>query len=178
MLPRAGKARGERHPHDGDSHGYADGLAEWLDDRPIQDNAVGRRMHVGVDGACPPSSRGFVGVNNPGSDLRKALVPAASPSGGRLCRYEGANGRRQFGLLADERLSGDQARRFATAARGLRLSHPDGAQTSCPSDDGAVAVVALRFPGAPDVDLWVPLGGCAYVSNGQIVAAGTLPGAR
>jgi hypothetical protein len=156
----------------------ADGMAEWLDARPIPDTAAGPRMHVRVDGSCPTSARGFVGVTNSGHDLAKALVPQGAPTAGRVCRYDGANGSPAYRLLSDQRLDAAQAGQLATAVSALRLSHADGAETGCPSDDGSAAVVALRYAGGRDVDAWASLGGCSTVSNGWIVAAGTLPGLR
>jgi hypothetical protein len=38
-------------------------------------------------------------------------------------------------------------------------------------DDGSAEVLALAYPGRPDVDLWVTLNGCRDVSNGYILAA-------
>ena len=45
---------------------------------------------------------------------------------------------------------------------------------SCPMDDGGVVVVALRYPGRADVDLWWAATGCESVANGHIRAVGGL----
>jgi hypothetical protein len=54
---------------------------------------------------------------------------------------------------------------------GRQLSHALGGVMSCPFDDGSAELIALSYPGGPDVDLWVLLNGCGGVSNGYIVAA-------
>jgi hypothetical protein len=62
-----------------------------------------------------------------------------------------------------------------TAARlmaRLPLSHPDREVVNCPMDDGSAEVLALAYPGRPDVDLWIRLNGCRGVSNGYITAGG------
>ncbi len=46
------------------------------------------------------------------------------------------------------------------------LSHPVGPIGSCLMDDGSAEMIALAYPGRPDVDLWVKLNGCLGVSNG------------
>jgi hypothetical protein len=50
----------------------------------------------------------------------------------------------------------------------MPLSHPGGGAVSCPMDDGSAEVLALAYPGRPDVDLWINLNGCAGVSNGSL----------
>lgn len=37
-------------------------------------------------------------------------------------------------------------------------------------------MIALRYPGRPDVDLWYSTGGCAYLANGNIAAVKFVPG--
>jgi hypothetical protein len=54
----------------------------------------------------------------------------------------------------------------------LPLSHPDGTAVSCPADDGSAEILALAYPGRPDIDLSISLNGCGGVSNGYITAAG------
>jgi hypothetical protein len=54
----------------------------------------------------------------------------------------------------------------------LPLSHTDGAVVHCPMDDGSAEILALAYPGRPDVDLWIKLNGGASVSNGYIAAGG------
>jgi hypothetical protein len=49
--------------------------------------------------------------------------------------------------------------------------HAPGEFFGCPFDDGAAEVIALSYPGRADIDLWVALTGCAFVSNGFIRAS-------
>lgn len=156
----------------------ADALAEWLDPHPIRDTASGRRMHVTTDTRCPASDRGDVGVSDTGADLAKSLLPAATPTSGRVCVYDGLNGHPPFRLAGDRLLTASQAQRMASAARALPLAHRDGGVTNCPSDDASAAVIVLRYPDGRTVDLWAAVSGCAYISNGSIIAAGTLPNLR
>ena len=153
----------------------ADGLAEWLDLRPIRDAAAGRRIHINADAICAPSIAGVVGVTNTGSDLMTTLLPRATPERGRVCVYDGLNGHPDFGLTAQHVLTAQEAQRLATAALRLPLSHPDGGATSCPSDDASAVLIALRYPDGRDIDLWAAVTGCAEMRNGKIIARGTLP---
>ena len=154
---------------DGDGSAIrADATVVWLDPKPVRDDGTGARLHVTADGTCPSNDRGVVGVRNDGERLSDQLLPDAQPKRALVCRYAGLNGNR-FGLLAATRLDGTHARALAEAIRRLPLSHTDGGITSCPGDDGGVAIVALSYAGSADVDLWVALEGCAFVSNGQIV---------
>ena len=153
----------------------ADAVVVWLDPKPVRDTATGTRLHVIVDGNCPSSDRGVVGVRNDGHRLGDRLLPAARPTRGLLCRYNGGNGA-ALQLLKQTRMNAAQAESLADAIRRLPLSHVDGGVVNCPMDDGAAAVVALSYADATDVDVWVQLSGCAYVSNGEIVAsAGSVP---
>lgn len=161
---------------DGDGSAIrADALVVWLDPKPVRDTADGTRVRVSVDGSCPSSDRGVVGVRNYGQRLTDRLLPDAQPWRGLVCWYDGGNGD-VFGLVSTKRLDARQAASLADALRRLPLSHTDGGMQSCPMDDGAAAIVALAYPGVDDVDVWVTLNGCAFVSNGRIVtAAGTIP---
>jgi hypothetical protein len=106
-------------------------------------------------------------VSNHGADLRHRLLPAAEPTTGLECRYYGANGP-AFRLRSATRLDAAQARHLAAATTARPLSHVDGGVTSCPFDDGSAEVVALSYPRPSDVDLWIKLNGCTYVSDGYI----------
>jgi hypothetical protein len=87
------------------------------------------------------------------------------------CRYDGLNGH-PFRLVAAERLGAAQARRAARAMARIPLSHVDGGVVNCPMDDGSFELLALAYPGRPDIDLWIKLNGCTWVSNGYIAAGG------
>lgn len=52
----------------------------------------------------------------------------------------------------------------------MSLSHTVGGVGSCPADTDSAEVLALAYPGRPDVDLWIKLNGCGGVSNGYILA--------
>jgi hypothetical protein len=146
----------------------ADGVALWIDPRPMKDAAMGRRMRVTVTDGCPSMDPGIVGVSNPGADLGEELVPAGSPIGGLLCRYVGPNGT-PFALIAHRRLSADAARHIATLARRISLDHiDDQAPSTCPGDDGSATVIVLSYRGRADVDLWLHRRGCPSLSNGHI----------
>jgi hypothetical protein len=65
----------------------------------------------------------------------------------------------------------------AAQVDALPLGHVDFYRTSCPQGTGEV-VVALAYPGRT-VDLWLSMSGCRTVTNGAILANGTvdnLPG--
>ena len=158
---------------DGNAASYlrVDAQVIWLDPTPVRDTASGRRLRVTVDGGCPPSDQGVVSVSNPGQrDLDTALVPDATPTAALVCTYLGLNGQR-FALQRSQTLDTDTASLLAATVANVPLSHPTGGVSSCPSDDGSAAVVAFRYPGRPDVDLWFPLGGCGATANGHIVAS-------
>ncbi|HEY3978398.1 MAG TPA: hypothetical protein VGM79_14065 [Streptosporangiaceae bacterium] len=160
----------------------ADGQVVWLDPVPLRDSSAGPRMRVTVAGGCPGRDARFIGVPprrvyessvaNHGADLGRRLLPAPVPTGGLECRYYGGNGP-AFRLRSATRLDAAQARRLAAAMTARPLSHTDGGVTGCPFDDGAAEVVALSYPHRGDVDLWIKLNGCAFVSNGYILAGGS-----
>ena len=155
----------------------ADGQVIWLDPVPLRDTSPGPRMRVTVAGGCPHSDAVSTGVPprrayessvaNHGADLRRRLLPAALPTAGLECRYYGGNGR-AFRLRSATRLDAAQARRLAAAMAARPLSHVDGAVINCPFDDGTAEVAALSYPHRSDVDLWIKLNGCTYVSDGYI----------
>jgi hypothetical protein len=159
----------------------ADSEVIWLDPVPLRDTSTGPRIRLTVAGGCPGSDARFVGVPrhrvyeygvaNHGADLGRRLLPAATPTAGRQCRYYGLNGP-AFRLHSATRLDAAQARRLAAAMTALPLSHADGGVTNCPMDDETAEVVALSYPDRADVDLWVKLNGCTFVSNGYIRTAG------
>ena len=147
----------------------ADGLVVWLDPGPVRDTGPGRRMRVTIAGGCPPSDRGFADVANSGPGLASRLLPGAAPAAGLECRYHGMNGP-AWRLRSMSRLNAAAAGRVATSMTRLPLSHPVGGVLSCPMDDSSAEVIALSYPGRPDVDLWINLNGCGGVSNRYILA--------
>lgn len=96
-------------------------------------------------------------------------VPAASPRTGLECVYYGMNGH-TWRLRRQQHLTAAHAQRVAASMARRQLSHPLGEVRSCPMDDGSAELIALSYPGGPDVDLWVLLNGCGGVSNGYIFA--------
>jgi hypothetical protein len=153
---------------------WADGQVTWLDPVPVRDTATGPRLRLTVAGPCPRRDRGDVGVTSPdAAGLTTALLPAGPPSAGLECRYAGANGPGpDFGLRAATRLNATQAGRVARSMARRPVSHVDGLVVPCPMDDGTAEVIALSYPGRPDVDLWVTLTGCTFVANGHIAGGG------
>jgi hypothetical protein len=146
----------------------ADSVVVWLDPVPAPDNRHGRRVHVSVVGGCPQTDNSLVGVTNSGADLRKRLLPAATPAAGLECWYHGLNDEPSK-LSSVTHLAAAAARQVARNMAQLRLGHARGELTNCPSDDGSAAILALSYPGRPDVDLWVDLSGCGGVANGFVV---------
>lgn len=154
----------------------ADGVVVWLDPTPMTDAAEGQRLRVDVEGPCPPSVFGFVGVTNSGSDLTSQLLPGGQPTAGLVCEYSGAQdndervaGPSHTGLLHTQwALHADQARRIASAVNHLSLSHADGASYGCPAGMGSATLIAFRYPGRNDVDLWLSPTGCTWIANGYI----------
>ncbi len=150
----------------------ADAMVVWLDPRPLADSNPGPRIQVTQVDSCPATNLGIVGVTNPGqSALRAELLPAEEPVAGLICEYSGLNGAPAFHLRRHRQLDAGAAERIARAVRDLSLGHTVGAATSCPADDGSVAVIALSFANRPDIDLWLKLAGCPVVTNGYILAA-------
>jgi hypothetical protein len=99
--------------------------------------------------------------------LTQRLLPPGQPTAGLRCRNDGLNGH-PWHLVATQRLTAAAARQTARSMASRPLSHTDGGSVGCPMDDGAAEVVALAYPGHPDIDLWVKLNGCGGVSNGYI----------
>jgi hypothetical protein len=160
-------------PHPTGTDIRVDGVGEWLDPRPTPDRAGGTRLRISVAAGCPQRDGGATGVRNAGPDLDRALLPHDRPTGGLVCRYGGL-GADQHRLVGWTRLSRVASRAVADQVARLRIAHEDGVVTSCPLDAGGVEVVALGYPGRPDVDLWAPPTGCRTVSNGHIVVDGGL----
>jgi hypothetical protein len=156
---------------DGEEHSFlrADGMVVWLSVDPVRDERAGRRVHLSAGDPCPTTSKGVVGVTNPGQDdLDSALVPAGTPTGGLLCRFAGLNGRTPLGLAAEKALDAADAIRLADAARRVPLAHVIEGAHSCPMDDARAVLLVLSSPGRPDTDLWVTTSGCTWIANGHI----------
>jgi len=148
-----------------------DAVIVWLDPRPVPSRPGAHPLRVTLAGGCPRTDSGVTGVINPGARLTQRLLPPGQPTAGLRCRYDGLNGH-PFRLVAAERLSAAQARRAARSMARIPLSHVDGGVVNCPMDDGSFELLALAYPGRPDIDLWIKLNGCAGVSNGYITAGG------
>jgi hypothetical protein len=149
----------------------ADAVIVWLDPRPAASGPGAHPVRVTLAGGCPAAERGVTGVGNPGAGLTRRLLPPGQPAAGLRCRYNGLNGH-PWHLVAARRLTAPAARRAARSMARLPLSHPDGGVVNCPADDGSAEVLALAYPGRPDVDLLIKLNGCRGVSNGHIFAGG------
>lgn len=151
----------------------ADGMAIWLDPRPLRDTRAGTRLRVTVDAGCPTRDAGYVGVRptagGDGQDLDSRLLPAAAPTAALACDYAGMNGRHEHQLLRTHILDASAAHKLAKAVAGLALGHPVGEIMHCPFADGTATVLAFSYDGRDDVDLWVERNGCAVVSNGRIM---------
>ena len=145
----------------------ADAVVIWLDPVPLPDNAPGPRVHVSVTERCPATDEHLVGVTNQGTDLKSRLLPAAAPTAGLECTYYGLNGR-PWQLRARVILDAAAARRLAATLARQPLSHTVGGAFNCPLADGSAQIIALAYPGRPDVDVWNMLNGCSYLANGFI----------
>jgi hypothetical protein len=154
---------------DGGSAIRVDGMVAWIDPRPLTDDATGTRLRVTIEGGCPATDRGYVGVTNPSTGyLVKSMFPSAAASAGLLCRYAGLNGKPRFALTAHQPLTRDAARQLAALVGRIPLGHLDDEARSCPMDDGSVTVLVLSYPGRANIDLWYARTGCQSLSNGQI----------
>lgn len=151
----------------------ADGLALWIDSRPMRMSAGSDPIRVLATAACPSSDRAATGVANAPAGLEKAILPSGTPTKGLICEYYGSNGR-PFKLQHTITLGASGATGFADRIAQLPLGHIDNAVTSCPSDDGSTDVAALLYPGGRTVDLWMAASGCQTVSNGYILANGSV----
>jgi hypothetical protein len=148
-----------------------DAVIVWLDPRPVRSGPGAHPVRVTVAGGCPATDRGVTGVTSPGGGLTRRLLPPGPPTAGLRCQYDGLNGH-PWHLVAATRLTARAARQAARSMARLPLSHTDGGSMSCPMDDLSFEVLALAYPGRPDVDLWIKLNGCRGVSNGYITAGG------
>lgn len=152
----------------------ADGMAIWLDPRPLPDSRTGKRLRVTVRTGCPRSDADVVDVrqatgdNSP--DLEARLLPAAEPTAALRCDYSGLNGRPAHHLLRSRLLGPAAAGKLARSVSAVSLAHPVGEIFHCPFGDGRATVEALSYPGRPDVDLWQDGSGCAFITNGRIMA--------
>jgi hypothetical protein len=147
----------------------ADAVVIWLDPRPVPSRPGNHPLRVNVTGTCPTNDKNVTGVTNPGAKLTERLLPPGQPTAGLRCRYDGLNGH-PWHLVAATRLTARAARQAAKSMNAIPLSHTDGGMVNCPMDDGSAELLALSYPGRPDVDLWVHLNGCGGVSNGYISA--------
>jgi hypothetical protein len=143
-----------------------DAVVVWLDPRPIASGPGRHPVRVTMAGGCPAADRGVTGVSNPGAGLTRRLLPPGQPTAGLRCRYDGLNGH-PWRLVATQHLTVAAARQAASSMAARPLSHPDGGAVSC-SETGAAEVLALAYPGRPDVDLWIKLDGCGGIFNGYI----------
>jgi hypothetical protein len=157
----------ERGPH-GTSLWRVDGMALWLDPRPMHDTYHGHRARITTHTGCPASDRHFRDVRNTGARLAKMMLPPGKPSAVLLCRYAGLNGK-AFSLRAHHRYGPRIAGRLAQRLRAMSLAHIDGGVRFCPMDDESAAVAAFAFPDRPDVAIWISVTGCRSDDNGVIV---------
>jgi len=148
-----------------------DAMIVWLDPRPYPARPNAHPARVTLAGGCPHDDHGVTGVTNPGARLTHRLLPPGKPTAGLRCRYDGLNGH-PWQLAATTKLTARTARRAARTITAIRLSHPDGETEYCPFGDDSAEILALAYPGRPDVDLWIYLNGCGGVSNGYIMAGG------
>ena len=151
-------------PQGARSYLRADALVMPASRPPTYDGATsGPRMRVTVDAPCPAGNAGSNGVTNPGAaDLDRMIVPAAGPTAARVCSYD-----REGDLVGDRVLGALAAGRLATTAAGLSLADP---VHLCGMADPVTVVVALAYPGRPDVDLWTGNICGSLVGNGHILA--------
>jgi hypothetical protein len=126
-------------------------------------------LRLTVAGGCSARDSGDTGVTNSGADLATSLLPAGTPTAGLICRYAGLNGH-QFLLTSSQELDAADAAKLAAAVGHVQTGQPGGAPMNCPMADGSASVLALTYPGRPDVDLWWATTGCQTVSNGQLSA--------
>jgi len=152
----------------------ADGMAIWLDPRPLRDTSTGRRVRVTIAGGCPARDTGDVGVRlvagEERPDLDARLLPAVTPTAAVVCDYSGLNGHPANHLLRTHRLDASSARTLTKAVAGLALGHAVGEVFHCPFADGTASVLVFSYANRPDVDLWVERNGCPFVSNGRIIS--------
>jgi len=152
----------------------ADGIDVWIDPVAYSDDSPGPRLRVTLATACPASDGGIVGVTNPPPPLKKSMLPTASPTAGLICQYYGLNGH-PFTLAASKPLSATAARGYADLIAAIPLGHIDGGSTSCPDDVGTATVAAFAYPDGTTTDVWATTSGCPTVSNGYILASGSIP---
>lgn len=162
----------------GSAYLNAFGVVYPLDDHPWRDTAPCVRMRVRVDEPCPdaPGNDAYgwpqPGVKNPGQpDLDRMLVPAGTPTGGRICFYGN-----EVRPSAQRSLDATAAARIAQAARQVHLDHDDytGPYSGLGNNIPGMVILALAYPGRPDVDVQANSSyGIGYVANGHIAAHGS-----
>jgi hypothetical protein len=141
-----------------------DGVDIWVSATPATEARSGPRLRVTAANGCPAQLGSATDVSNPDPQLRGRLVPSGQPTGGILCRY-------QRTLIASIPLDLAQARRLAAAAAAIQLGSSGTEMTSCPAGFFFYIIIALRYPGRPDADLWYYPSGCQYVDNGYVSAS-------
>jgi hypothetical protein len=146
-----------------------DGTVAPLDPRPLRDTYRGSRTRITTDTGCPSTQRGLGDVRNSGAQLRRHLLPAGRPFAVLLCSYHGLNGAHRLALRAHGRFGPRIAARLAHRVRAMSLAHVDGAEYSCPLDDGRADVAVFAFHGRPDVAILAHPRGCPSADNGIIV---------
>jgi hypothetical protein len=157
----------ERGSH-GSSLWRVDGMALWLDPRPLPDRFSGPRARITTQSGCPTSDRHFGDVRNSGAQLSRLLLPPGKPSAVLLCGYHGMNGN-AFALEGHRRFGPRIAGQLALKIRAMSLAHVDGEEVACPMDVDSAEVAAFAFPGRPDVAIWIHNSGCRTDDNGHIV---------
>lgn len=143
----------------------ADGIAAPYVDLPQRDDASEDPVRVLADGPCPATVVPYPAIVNPGPpDLDRALVPPdETPDGGLICYYGGD------GLWGQRTLDRAAAGRIARAAQRVDLTwNGHTGPRSGLSTSLGVAMLALSYPGRPDVDVWAAYPGTPLVRNGHV----------
>jgi len=127
-------------------------------------------VRVTVSGGCPPALHGRRGVTNPGLGSWFEMAPD-HPAGGLVCEYRSAS----FGtpgspdLLGHRTLRAAEAVQVASSADQASTTRHFGAVT-CTAQGAPDYLIALRFRGRADTDLWYEAAGCGRLTNGRLLA--------
>ncbi len=149
-----------------------DGLAEWLDPRPVPDTTgPTERMNLTVAGGCPTTDENKSDVKATGAGTR-SLLPEQRPTKILICAYYDGNHHPPLSLAKRVLLAGDAAARVATAAGKISVQHQNGYLTTCPMTEPIAAYgIAVSYPDRPDAALWYSTQlGCPSISNGTITS--------